>query len=192
MLKNTWIRSALLVTAVLALAACSRNEYSMKGPAPPAPKDAPPAQRIEKQPGTGMNAMPPPPAGSQKDESQGQSQAASSASETAEVTGTVKLPPALAADFKPGETLFVIARKPGDTGAPVAAKKLVVNAFPVKFTLGQADSMMGSALPDKLEILVKLDKDGNLATNDPQDMMGGPAAATLGGSVTITLRKGSK
>jgi predicted small lipoprotein YifL len=191
-MMNKFVRSGVILLAVLALAACSRNEYSMKGPVPPAPKNAKPAQRIEKQPGTGMNAMPAPPSNGQQDQGQGQSQAASTAPKDAVVKGTVKLPPALAADFKPGETLFVVARTPAGEAAPVAAKKIVVNVFPVEFQLGQEDSMMGSALPANMQILVKLDKDGNLATNDPGDMTGGPVDATLGGSVVITLRKGDK
>jgi predicted small lipoprotein YifL len=189
-MMNKFVRSGVILLAVLAFAACSRNEYSMKGPAPPAPKNAEPAQRIEKQPGTGMNAMPAPPSNGQQD--QGKGQAASSGQKEAVVSGTVELPPALQADFKPGETLFVVGRTPAGEAAPVAAKKIVVNAFPVEFQLGQEDSMMGSALPANMQILVKLDKDGNLATNDPGDMTGGPVDATLGGSVVITLRKGEK
>ena len=39
---------ALALLMVAGLAACSQNEYTESGPAPKAPKNPPPAQRVEK------------------------------------------------------------------------------------------------------------------------------------------------
>ncbi len=196
------IALAAAVFLVAALAACSQHEYSMKGPAPKAPEHFRDAHIVIKGKGAGMNAMPVPE--DQTDEGSGQTAGQAQAAESgagasagqatqgqALYTGTIELPAALEADFTPGETLFIIGRAT-DQPVPVAAKKLTVASFPVEFTLGAGDSMTGQPLPSSMEILVRLDKDGDLNTQDPKDMTAGPEMASSDSKITLTLHEAGK
>ncbi|MGC8723968.1 MAG: c-type cytochrome biogenesis protein CcmI/CycH [Acidobacteriota bacterium] len=196
------IALAAAVFLVAALAACSQNEYSMKGPAPKAPEHYRDAHIVIKGRGAGMNAMPVPEDQTDEDSGQasGQTQtdgsgAKASAGQTTQgqalYAGTIELPASLKADFTPGETLFIIGRA-ADQPVPVAAKKLAVSSFPVEFTLGPGDSMTGQSLPSSMEILARLDKDGNLNTENPKDMTAGPEMATSGSRITLTLHEAGK
>jgi hypothetical protein len=63
-----------------------------------------------------------------------------------------------------------MARPAGQAeGPPVAVKRMVVNAFPVRFSLGPADAMMGQELPEALRIDARLDLDGDPMTRDAAD-----------------------
>jgi hypothetical protein len=54
-------------------------------------------------------------------------------------------------------------------GPPAAVKRLNVGAFPLRFELGDEDSMAGEPLPDPLRIEARVDSDGNAMTRDPGD-----------------------
>lgn len=60
----------------------------------------------------------------------------------ASVTVIVSIDKSLAASVKPGAVLFVFAKSVNGEGPPVAAKRIVVNAFPVQLELSDADSLM--------------------------------------------------
>ena len=64
-----------------------------------------------------------------------------------------------------GASLFVFLRT-GDTGPPVAVKRVPVTGFPMDLVLGTADSMTGSALPTSGLLFVRLDGDGNASTSE--------------------------
>ncbi len=67
-------------------------------------------------------------------------------------------------------TVFLMARPQGVTaGPPVAVKRIEVSSFPLSFTLGPADSMMGQPLPDKVRLEARVDFDGNAMTQEPND-----------------------
>lgn len=57
------------------------------------------------------------------------------------MTGQVELAPALAAQWKPGMTLFVFAR-PTAGGAPYAVHRQVVERWPAAFRLDDSMAMM--------------------------------------------------
>ena len=59
----------------------------------------------------------------------------------AEVMLSIALDPALAARVPAGGTLFVLVRRPGQPGPPLAAKRLVAT-FPQDVELTPADSML--------------------------------------------------
>jgi cytochrome c-type biogenesis protein CcmH len=88
------------------------------------------------------------------------------------IEGTITVAPELAGKASAGDTLFIIARK-GTSGPPLAAKKLAVSHFPLKYTLG-ADNVMMQGMPwaGELQIIVRVDKDGNATTKSPGDIMG--------------------
>lgn len=64
-----------------------------------------------------------------------------------------------------GASLFVFLRT-GETGPPVAVKRVPVTGFPMDLVLGTGDSMTGAALPDSGMLFVRLDGDGNASTSE--------------------------
>ncbi len=84
------------------------------------------------------------------------------------IAGTIALDPALAGSVARGALVFIVVRPAGTAqGPPAAAKRLVVDAFPVAFAISDADSMAGASLPQSLRIDVRIDKDGNPLTREP-------------------------
>lgn len=65
----------------------------------------------------------------------------------------------------PGASLFVFLRT-GETGPPVAVKRLPVTGFPMDLVLGSGDSMTGATLPPEGMLFVRLDSDGNASTSE--------------------------
>ena len=92
--------------------------------------------------------------------------------QAADLHVTIKISPALKADVKPGETLYVFVRKPGG-GPPIAVRRLKISSFPMKLTLGDNDSMMqGNDLSNAtgpVEVVVHVSPHGDAAahTGDP-------------------------
>ena len=58
---------------------------------------------------------------------------------------TVSLDKSLASAIKPGAVLFVFAKSVNGGGPPVAAKRIVVDTFPIELKLSDADSLMPTA-----------------------------------------------
>ena len=100
------------------------------------------------------------------------------------VTVTLDLDPA--ARGKNG-VLFVMARNP-QGGPPVAVKRLQVAQFPVTFTLGQADSMMGQPFPASFRLEARLDADGNPLTKTPNDPTAMQDGVAPGATVRLALK----
>lgn len=84
-----------------------------------------------------------------------------------------------------GSTLYLILRGEGD-GPPVAVKRVDAPAFPIRLTLGQADSMMGSPIPESGSVAARLDADGDVSTRDPGDLEA-TTEASLGEAITLRL-----
>lgn len=88
------------------------------------------------------------------------------------IEGTITVAPELTGKASAGDTLFIIARQ-GAGGPPLAAKKLAVSHFPMKYALGPENVMMqGMPWQGELQIIVRVDKDGNATTKSPGDIMG--------------------
>jgi tetratricopeptide (TPR) repeat protein len=83
--------------------------------------------------------------------------------------------------------VFVIARNPAG-GPPAAAKRVVVQSFPVTVDLGAADSMMGQPLPDVFRLEARLDSDGDAATRPPTDPKASQENVAPGATVTLSLK----
>ena len=72
------------------------------------------------------------------------------------VSGQVDIAPGLLSKIKPGDTLLVIARKPGER-MPVAVLKTALTAFPMKFVLNDALAMSPNALISQLpEVVIEV------------------------------------
>jgi hypothetical protein len=70
--------------------------------------------------------------------------------------------------------LFIIARSAGpQRGPPLAVKKVDRPVFPLSFSLGPENMMAaGSSFRGSVDIVVRLDKDGNPMTKDPGSLAG--------------------
>ena len=85
------------------------------------------------------------------------------------VSGTVDLDTALGSQ-PPSGVLFLIVREAEvDSGPPLAVQRLVPQSFPLRFEIGEADSMTGDSLPDELQVEARLDSDGDPSTRPATD-----------------------
>jgi hypothetical protein len=155
------------------LLSCSQNSFEPEGAAPPAPANPRVARPIQKDGPRGATDPAP------------QAETAPAAG-PGSIAGTVQLPEPLRGKFKPGASLFVIARVPGNP-MPLAAQKNTVGSFPFSFMLGAEDSMVGEALPQDVELILRLDQDGDITTRTAGDLVAGPVPASLGQTLTLTL-----
>ncbi len=90
-----------------------------------------------------------------------------------------------------GAALFLSARPEGATrGPPTWVKKLPVTTFPLPFTLGPADAMLGGPTPASLVVTARLDRDGDAATKGADDLVATSAPLAPGAQgVTLTLAR---
>jgi len=109
--------------------------------------------------------------------------------QTVLLSGTIALDPSAAAKVTGPVTVFVIARDKNGKGHPILAKRLDVASFPIQFTLGASDSMMGGAPPEKVSLEARIDLDRDAMTKEP----GAPAVkldtVAIGTKdITLTLK----
>lgn len=109
------------------------------------------------------------------------------------VAGRVMIAPTLADQVRPTDVLFVIVRRPGGAPRPIAAKRIDHPTFPVSFEITNADVMVqGSELRGMVDIVARLDRDGQAGPAQPGDIEGRYAKnPTLPGGrdLEITLDK---
>lgn len=89
-----------------------------------------------------------------------------------------------------GTVLFVFVRPADrDSGPPLAVQRLSPSAFPLAFSIGPADAMMGPApFPQRVVVEARLDADGDPLSRDAGDLSArsGPVSPGSEG-VTLTL-----
>jgi cytochrome c-type biogenesis protein CcmH len=89
------------------------------------------------------------------------------------IGGRVLIAPALADQVRPTDVLFVIVRRPGGAPRPIAAKRIDHPAFPVSFEITNADVMVqGSELRGMVDVVARLDRDGQAGPAQPGDIEG--------------------
>ena len=90
------------------------------------------------------------------------------------ISGTITVDAKLKANLDPNAALFIIVRPAGGAGGPpLAVKKIDKPAFPLSYSLGQENVMMqGTPFSGKVDITVRLDKDGNPTTRGAGDLSG--------------------
>jgi cytochrome c-type biogenesis protein CcmH len=112
---------------------------------------------------------------------------------TGVLAGRVTLAPALADQVRPTDVLFVIVRRPGGAPRPIAATRIDHPTFPVSFEITNADVMVqGSELRGMVDVVARLDRDGQAGPAQPGDIEGQYAKnPTLPGGrdLEITLDK---
>ena len=101
----------------------------------------------------------------------------------------VELSPAAKERADQGGILFVTARPAGvDAGPPAAAKRVPASTFPVELTLGPGDSMMGQPFPSPARIEVRLDRDGDAATREPDEPRAHADGIEPGAAIQLVLQ----
>jgi cytochrome c-type biogenesis protein CcmH len=100
--------------------------------------------------------------------------AAAASSSSPQISGKITIDPKLKANIDSNAALFIIARPAGGAGGPpLAVKKIDRPTFPLDYTLSQENVMMqGMPFTGKINLTVRLDKDGNPVTRIPGDMTG--------------------
>ena len=90
------------------------------------------------------------------------------------IAGKITIDPKLKDKLDPQAALFIIARAAaGAGGPPLAVKKIAKPAFPLNYSISQENVMMqGTPFSGKINITVRLDKDGNTTTRGAGDMTG--------------------
>jgi cytochrome c-type biogenesis protein CcmH len=86
--------------------------------------------------------------------------------------GTIRLAEPLAGRVPAGAVLFLIARA-GDAGPPTAVRRIEDPEFPLEFTIGPDDRMIGT-LPftGPFRMTARVDADRNAMTRNPGDLQG--------------------
>ena len=89
------------------------------------------------------------------------------------IAGQVYIAPDLASQVRPTDVLFVIVRRPSGPPRPLAAKRIDNPSFPVSFEITDADVMMqGTELRGMVDIIARLDRDGQAGQPQAGDMEG--------------------
>ena len=89
-----------------------------------------------------------------------------------QISGTIQLAPDLASKVQETDTVFLIAR-PAEGGPPLAVKKWLGKSYPYAFELTDKDLMIPDRILDTpLNLIVRVDKDGDAMTKNPGDLMG--------------------
>ena len=104
-----------------------------------------------------------------------------------QIRGTIRLADGLGDLVPEGAVLFLIGR-PGETGPPVAAKRIAAPRFPLEFSLGPEDRMIES-LPFQgpLRITARIDADGDASSRQPGDLQGAAAGRHRPGDGGVEL-----
>ena len=89
------------------------------------------------------------------------------------IAGQVLISPALANQVRPTDVLFVIVRRPGGAPRPIAATRIDNPKFPVPFEITNKDVMVqGSELRGMVDVVARLDRDGQAGPAQPGDIEG--------------------
>jgi len=90
------------------------------------------------------------------------------------IQGTISIEPKLKTKHQGGGILFIIARRAATQGGPpLAVKRIASPVFPLSYSLGKENMMIpGSSFEGKVNIVVRLDKDGDPLTREPGDLTG--------------------
>ncbi|GEM_PF-685434 len=88
------------------------------------------------------------------------------------ISGTIALDPSLASKVTETDVVYISARSADKPGPPIAAQKLENIKFPYKYTLSGADLMQGGSFQGKVNIVVRVDKDGAAGPPQPGDLEG--------------------
>ncbi len=162
-------RTAVIVVLALATASglgCKKNQTDRPSGLPASSSAATPAST----PPT-PSTPPPTPAPAADDETV---PAAPDPSST--ISGTITVPAGQRKLLSPSDVVFIIARRAGGApgmGSMMAVQKHPLGQFPMRFTLSARDSMIqGRQFAGRMDITVRIDKDGDGMTRKKGDLFG--------------------
>jgi len=108
------------------------------------------------------------------------------------ITGTLMLDPSLTSKVTATNVVYITARSPDRPSPPIAAQQLRDVKFPYQYTLSAADLMQGGSFEGKVNIVVRVDRDGAAGPPQPGDLEGVYASnpATVGDQkVDVVINK---
>lgn len=89
------------------------------------------------------------------------------------IAGRVTIEAGLASQVQQTDVLFVIVRRPQGPPRPIAVKRIDSPQFPVAFEITNRDVMVeGSELRGMVNVIARLDKDGQAGPPQPGDLEG--------------------
>jgi len=90
------------------------------------------------------------------------------------IQGTISIEPKLKTKHQGGGILFIIARRAATQGGPpLAVKRIASPTFPFSYALSKENTMIpGTLFVGLVNIVVRLDKDGDPLTREPGDLIG--------------------
>ncbi|MBI2118047.1 MAG: hypothetical protein HYT97_00295 [Elusimicrobia bacterium] len=89
-----------------------------------------------------------------------------------DISGTIQIDPKLKDSAKDSDVIFLIAR-PLQGGPPIAVQKLTGKSYPYHFHLTPQNLMMPNAtLDEPVNLIVRIDKDGDAMTKNHGDLAG--------------------
>ena len=92
------------------------------------------------------------------------------------ISGTITVPAARRKNLAKTDIVFIIARRAGAAPGPgsmIAVQKHPIGDFPMPFTLSSRDSMLpGAPFQGRIDITVRVDKDGDGLTRRKGDLYG--------------------
>jgi cytochrome c-type biogenesis protein CcmH len=89
------------------------------------------------------------------------------------ISGTISLDPSLTSKVTETDVVYIIARSADMPGPPVAVQQIRNIRFPYPYTLSSADLMMqGGSFQGRVNIVVRLDRDGAAGPTQPGDLEG--------------------
>ena len=92
---------------------------------------------------------------------------------TGTIAGRVTIEAGLASQVRPTDVLFVIVRRPQGPPRPIAVKRIDSPQFPMTFEITNQDVMVeGSELRGMVNVIARLDKDGQAGPPQPGDLEG--------------------
>ena len=101
-------------------------------------------------------------------------------------TGSVRLGDDVT-EAPPG-VLYVIVRVAGRAGGPPLAVKRLPVELPADFTVTSAASMIpGTPLVDGMDVIVRVDQDGDAFTVQPGDLQGTVGPVSIGDEIEVVL-----
>ena len=173
-----WRRRVGALFLLVAFAACDRNVAPFD---PDEESRAPDLSRIFPE-----GAKPRGPA--QLPQPSGPSRDGGASAEVGEaIQGRVSVSAELASRVPRGAVLFIIARR-GETGPPLAVKRVRDPRLPLEFRLGPEDRMI-QTLPFQgpLKLSARLDADGNAMSREPGDLLGEAPAPVATGTLGVEI-----
>ncbi|MBW2272897.1 MAG: hypothetical protein JRG96_06475 [Deltaproteobacteria bacterium] len=104
------------------------------------------------------------------------------------ISGSIELAASVAGGGPAGAVLFLIARREGQPGPPMAVVREVSPSFPYAFEIGPANLMIpGSSFAGPVLLQARLDSDGNAMTKLPEDLEGSAAEPLQPGDSQVRI-----